>query len=192
MIFSHRQECGANYKPSFGGSLTVLLTKLNQARRDGIFDPDIPSTVSRTVYITDTDTDPGNENLLLCPLSSHIERKLRGRITLNYTEELLISCHSRLPSIRNPSKTTSPSPQPPENEKGPTLVQIIYTICSCVSAVSWKKSNVMTKWKVLQNNLLAWSHNLIRITQNTHIFKPGAVSLHIYSWHSNLSNLTIN
>jgi hypothetical protein len=56
-------ECSSAMRPSFGGTLSQLLSKVNRALQDSLLSDSTPSTVSRFVTITDEDCSN-------CPIAS--------------------------------------------------------------------------------------------------------------------------
>jgi hypothetical protein len=70
------EECGDAYKPSFGGDMTQLLMKINEASRASLLDDDIPSTLSRIIRITDTDTDLECNDATVCPINYFRKHRL--------------------------------------------------------------------------------------------------------------------
>ena len=75
------EECQSDVKPSFGGSLSDLLIKINSALMDSMLSQRPPSTVRRQVLVRDI-TDPSDKCLdpVMCPI-----RTFRQRGSMQFT-----------------------------------------------------------------------------------------------------------
>ena len=83
-FFERLQECRSTYRPSYGGSLSDLLLKINQAKRDSLLVGSVPSTTSREVIISDTDTDPACQDYAVCPVNC---LRTKGQFTYDITTD---------------------------------------------------------------------------------------------------------
>jgi len=69
-FYENLEPCKDEYKPSFGGSLSELLNRINRARMDSLAIPRPPSTVVKMVRIQDTNTNSSCFDSLDCPIQS--------------------------------------------------------------------------------------------------------------------------
>ena len=74
--YEHQMLCSLGSRPSFDGSLTLLLSRLMSAYSDGLWGSGVPGNTFRPITITDDNTDPNCNDITECPIKIFRETRM--------------------------------------------------------------------------------------------------------------------